>query len=144
MWRFYISKNPQAAITHCSWHNLNLALAKSMKIQVNGNTLKQLKTIQIFFNTSPKRESLLDYNVKLRCNTSSKNRSVLLETCKIRWSERNKSYKRFYLALPHLLEKLSISLCSDHLKDIQKTINLFVPNAPFLYPPKTLENLTVF
>lgn len=43
------------------------------KIQIIDNTSEQLRAIKIFFNTSPKRESLLEYIVNIRRNTSSRN-----------------------------------------------------------------------
>lgn len=64
-----LQKAPQAAVTHCSSSNLNLALAKNAKIRIIDNTLEQLKAIQIFFSASPKPNHLLDYIVELRYNT---------------------------------------------------------------------------
>lgn len=70
---FILEKAHQVVVIHCSSHNLNSALAKPAKIQIIDNTLEQLRAIQIFFNTSPKRDSLLEYIVKIRRNTSSRN-----------------------------------------------------------------------
>ena len=58
-----LEKGPQVAVTHCSSHNLNLALVKAAKILIIDNTLEQLRAIKIFFNTSPERGSLLKYIV---------------------------------------------------------------------------------
>ena len=79
---FISEKALQAAVTHCSSHNLNLALAKDAKIQttekitaVEGNT----NILQYFSKT----RQPLEYIVKLRCNTSSKNGSVFLECARL-------------------------------------------------------------
>ena len=44
-----------------------------------------------------------------------------------------------YRCYPSISCLISVVVCLDY-----QTINPFVPNAPFLYPLKTSENLTVF
>ena len=64
---YVLKKLPKAIFTHCGSHNLNLSLASSCKHPEIDNILKTYKVITIFFNSSPKREGLLDYIVKSRC-----------------------------------------------------------------------------
>ena len=53
----YISKeSPSAIATHCCSHNLNLSLATSCKIPIIDNITEKYKAVEIFFNTSSKRE----------------------------------------------------------------------------------------
>ena len=61
---YVLKESPKAIVTHCCSHNLNLSLASSCKHQEIGNILKTYKAITIFFNSSPKREGLLEYIVK--------------------------------------------------------------------------------
>ena len=54
-------------------------ISTAAKLPIVDNTLEQLKAIQIFFNTSLKRESLLTHIVDKECFNSK--RSVLLGMC---------------------------------------------------------------
>ena len=104
----YISKeSPSAIVTHCCSHNLNLSLATSCKIPIIDNILKTYKAVTIFFNTSPKREGLLEHIVHLRCISAEK-RKVLIGLCKTRCSERDIVYERFYLAIPFIVEAFEV------------------------------------
>ena len=99
-----LARAPQGGVTHCNSHNLNLVISTAAKLPIVDNALEQLKAIQIFFNTSSKRESLLTHIVGKECFNSK--RSVLLGISKTRWSERD----IFYLAIPHMVEALQIMI----------------------------------
>ena len=51
--------------TRCCSHNLNLSLASTCKLPVVDKVLEKYKSLQIYFNSSPKREKLLEYVVSL-------------------------------------------------------------------------------
>ena len=70
---------------------------------------KYKRGITIFFNTSPKRERLLENVAKLRCISAEK-RKILVRMCKTRLSERNVAYEHFYLAIAFLAEALGVIL----------------------------------
>ena len=61
----------------------------------------------IYFNTSPKRENLLIHIVEQKC-FSEERKKVLIGVCQTRWSERDVSYERFYLALPFIVETFEV------------------------------------
>ena len=104
---FVLKESPTAIVTHCCSHNLNLSLAGSCKNPEIDNILETYKAVIIFFNTSPKRESLLVHVTQTRCIGAEK-RKVLVGLCKTRWSERDISYEHFYLAIPFIVEALEI------------------------------------
>ena len=96
----YISKDLLSAIAApCCSHNLNLSLATSSKIPIIDNITETYKAVTIFFNTSPKREGLLEHIFCLRCISTQKQK-VLIGLCKTRWSERDIAYEHFYLPIP--------------------------------------------
>ena len=64
---YILARAPQGGVTHCNSHNLNLVISTAAKLPIVDNALEQLKAIQIFFNTSPKRESLLTHIVDKDC-----------------------------------------------------------------------------
>ena len=104
----YISKeSPSVIVTHCCNHNLNLSLATSCKIPIIDNITETYKAVTIFFNTSPKREGLLEHIFCLRCISAQK-RKVLIGLCKTRWSERDIAYEHFYLAIPSIVEAFEV------------------------------------
>ena len=104
----YISKeSPSAIVTHCCSRNLNLPLATSCKIPIIDNITETYKVVTIFFNTSPKREGLLEHIFCLRCISSQK-RKVLIGLCKTRWSEQDIAYEHFYLAIPFIVETFEV------------------------------------
>ena len=61
----------------------------------------------IYFNTSPKRENLLIHIVEQK-RFSEERKKVLIGVCQTRWSERDVSYERFYLALPLTVEAFEV------------------------------------
>ena len=104
----YISKeSPSTIVTHCCSHNLNLSLATSCKILIIDNITETYKAVTIFFNTSPKRERLLEHIFCLRCISAQK-RKVLIGLCKTQWSERDIAYEHFCLAIPFILEAFEV------------------------------------
>ena len=93
-------REPNKAITtHCCSHNLNLSLASTCKLPVVDNVLEKYKILQIYFNSSPKREKLLEYVVSQNNEINDSKRSILLGMRKTRWCERDVSYESFYLAM---------------------------------------------
>ena len=61
----------------------------------------------IYFNTSPKRENLLIHIVEQK-RFSEERKKVLIGVCQTRWSERDVSDERFYLALPLTVEAFEV------------------------------------
>ena len=57
----------------------------------------------IYFNTSPKYESLLIHIVE-QIHFSEERKKVLISVYRTQWSKRDVSYERFYLALPFIVE----------------------------------------
>ena len=100
---YVLEESPKAIVIHCCSHNLNLSLALSCKYPEKDNILKTYKAITIFFNSSLKRESLLNHIANSRCIEAEK-RKVLVGMCKTWWSERDVSYEHFYLAVPFMFE----------------------------------------
>ena len=96
-----------AIATHCCSHNLNLSLATSCKIPIIDNITETYKAVTIFFNTSLKREGLLEHIFCLRCISAQK-RKVLIGLCKTRWTERDIAYEHFYLAIPFIVEAFEV------------------------------------
>ena len=105
----WILRESNNAITnhYCS-HNLNLSLASTCKLHVVDNVLEKYKSLQIYFNSSPKREKLLEYVVSQNNEMNDSKRSILLGMCKTRWCERDVSYERFNLAMPYIMEALEV------------------------------------
>ena len=104
---YVLKEPPKAMVTHCCSHNLNLSVASSCKHPQIDNILKIYKAMTIFFNSSPKREGLLEYIVRSRCIGAEK-RKVLVGMCKTRWCERDISYEHFYLAIRFIVEAFEI------------------------------------
>lgn len=93
-----------------SWcsHNLNLSLAASSKIKIIDYILHVYKKIITYFNTSPRRESLLEYIVNIRCEYIQ-NRKVLFGLCKTKQSERDILYEHFYLVLLFIVKVINVT-----------------------------------
>ena len=102
-----ISGSPKAIVAHCCSHSLSLSLTSSCKHPEIDNIFKTYKAITIFFNSSPKREGLLEYIVKSCCIEAEK-RKVLVGMCKTRWSERDISCEHFYLGILFIVEAFKI------------------------------------
>ena len=87
-----ILRESHKAITiHCCSHNLKLSVASTCKLSVVDNILEKYKSLQIYFNSSPKREKLLEYVVSQNNEMNDSKRSILLGMCKTRWCERDVS-----------------------------------------------------
>ena len=67
---YILARASQGGVTHCNSYNLNLMISTATKLPIVDNALEQLKTMQIFFNTSPKRESFLTHIVDKVCFNS--------------------------------------------------------------------------
>ena len=103
-----LRESNKAITTYCCSHNLNLSLASKCKLPIVDNVLEKYKSLQIYFNSSPKREKLLEYIVSLNNEMNDSRWSILLGMCKTRWCERDVSYERFYLAMPYIMEVLEV------------------------------------
>ena len=80
-----LRESSKAITTHCCSHNLNLSLSSTCKLPIVDNVLEKYKSLQIYFNSSPKREKLLEYIVSLNNEMNDSRRSILLGMCKTRW-----------------------------------------------------------
>ena len=101
-----LKESNKAITTHCYSHNLRLSLASGCKLPVVDNVLEKYKILQIYFNSSPKREKLLEYVLSQNNDINDSKRSISLDMCKTRWCERDVSYERFYLAIPYIMKAL--------------------------------------
>ena len=100
---------PKAFYTHCCSHRLNLSIVAACKLGSVQNTLEVMKSVNLYFFYSPKRESILQEVVDKRGNPHDKaQRKVLKGLCKTRWSERDEAYECSYHALPFIVEALEI------------------------------------
>ena len=98
----------KAITTHCCSHNLDLSLASTCKLPIVDNVLEKCKRLQIYFNSSPKQEKLLEYIVSLNNEMNNSRQIILLGMCKTMGCERDVSYERFYLAMPYIMEALEV------------------------------------
>ena len=85
---------PNSVVTYCCSHNLNLSLAASCNLAIIDNVLEVYKNITIHFNSSPKKEKLLEHFVITRCESIGR-RKTLVGMCKTCSSERDVSYEHF-------------------------------------------------
>ena len=104
---YILKESSKAYTTHCCSHSLNLSLASTCKIPIITNIVEIYKSVLTYFNTSPKRENLLIHMVKQK-RFSEEKKKVLIGACQTRWSERDVSYERFYLALPYIVETYEV------------------------------------
>ena len=107
---------PNSIVSHCCSHNLNPSLAASCNLAIIYNVLGVYTSITIHFNSSPKKEKLLEHIVITRCEFIGR-RKVLVGKYETRWSERDVSYEHFYLALPFsIVNALPFSTAMKHRK----------------------------
>ena len=99
---------PNSIITHCCSHNLSLSLAASCNVSLIDNILEVYTSITIHFNSSPKKEKVLEHIVITRCESIGRRKVGKLVKYETRWSEQDVSYEHFYLALPFIEEALEI------------------------------------
>ena len=104
---FILKESPHAVVDHCCSYNLNLSLSSCCIEPIIDNILETCKSIVILFNTFPKREGPLEYIYSVRCQ-STETRKILVDLCGTRWSERDISYERFYLAIPFIAEAFEV------------------------------------
>ena len=103
-----LRESNKAITTHRCSHNLNLSLASTCKLPVVDKVLEKYKSLQIYFNSSPKREKLLEYVVSLNHEMNGSKWNILLGMFKTRWCERDVLYERFYLAMLYIIEALEV------------------------------------
>ena len=104
---YVLKESPTEIINRCCSHNLNLSHAALFRLPEADNILKTCKAVIIFFNNSPKWgffQSTFTSNV----TSAQKKQKLLVGLCKSRWSERGISCKRFYIAVPFIVEGLEI------------------------------------
>ena len=104
---------PNSTVAHCCSHNLNLSLAASCNLAIIDNVLEVYKSITIHFNSSPKKEKVLEHIV-ITCCESIGRRKVFVGMCKTCWS-----CEHFYLALPFIVEAL------ETMNGTHPSINMF-------------------
>ena len=104
---------PNSTVAHCCSHNLNLSLAASCNLVIIDNVLEVYKSITIHFNSSPKKEKVLEHIV-ITCCESIGRRKVFVGMCKTCWS-----CEHFYLALPFIVEAL------ETMNGTHPSINMF-------------------
>ena len=102
-----VREAPNSIVTRCCSHNLNLSLAASCNLAIIDNILEVYTSITIHFNSSPKKEKLLEHIVITRCESIGR-RKVSVGMYETRWSERDVSYEHFYLPLSFIEEALEI------------------------------------
>lgn len=59
-----LKENPKAVYAHCASHILNLSIVSACQENNIQMVLKQMTSLAVFFNYSPKREKLLEYVVQ--------------------------------------------------------------------------------
>ena len=87
---------PKAVYVHYYSHVLNLCIAKACEIQEVRNVIGTLNQVCLFFNTSPKRQALLEKVIGRRPESTA--RKTLVDQCRTRWVARHDSF--------HFFEKL--------------------------------------
>ena len=100
-------EKPRTQLIHCCSQNLSLSLTAFCNVSLIDKVLEVYTSITIHFNSSPKKEKLLEHIVITRCESIGK-RKVSVGKHETRWFERDVSYEHFYLALPFIEEALEI------------------------------------
>ena len=95
---------PKAVHIHCNSHVLNLCIMSACSIQPIRNLMGTLKSVNIFFDYSPKRLGELEKTVKEMAPESSRTRLVSL--CKTRWSARHTALATFEELFVPLVETI--------------------------------------
>ena len=108
-----LQEAPNSTVAHCCSHNLSLSLAASCNLAIIDNVLEVYKSITIHFNSSPKKERVLEHIVITCCESIGK-RKVFAGMCKTCWS-----CEHFYLALPFIVEAL------ETMNGTHPSINMF-------------------
>ena len=98
---------PRAVYVHCYSHVLNLCIAKACDLQVVRNVIGTLNQVCLFFNTSPKRQALLEQVIGRMPESS--NQKTLVDQCRTRWVARHNSFHVFgklYEAIVETFEEI--------------------------------------
>ena len=74
---------PNSIITHCCSHNLSLSLAASCNVSLIDIILEVYTSITIHFNSSPKKEKLLEHIVITRCESIGRRKVGKLVSMKL-------------------------------------------------------------
>ena len=104
---------PLAVYTHCSGHCLNLVISHTCTLTAVRNMVDKLKECCLFFNKSPKRESLL-IHIITHDEPESKRKKPLLNLCKTRWAERHDAYNHFRQSFKHIIACLEVIVHGLH------------------------------
>ena len=92
---------------HCYSHVLNLCIAKACELQVVRNVIGTLNQVCLFFNSSPKRQALLEQVIGQMPDPST--RKTLVDQCRTRWVARHDSFHVFgklYVAVVETFEEI--------------------------------------
>lgn len=111
-----LKENPKAVYAHCASHILNLSIVSACQENNIQMVLKQMTSLAVFFNYSPKREKLLEYVVQEGTQEhSNSQRKVIKGLCKTCWAERDQAYEHFYLGFPFIIKALEVinGTCQD-------------------------------
>lgn len=84
---------PKAIYVHCASHRLNLAVASACQLQTIRNMMGTVKTVADFFNNSPKRQGLLEEQIKELM--PQQKHMTLVDVCRTRWVLRIDGLIRF-------------------------------------------------
>ena len=79
-----LQEAPNSTVAHSCSHNLNLSLAASCNLAIIDKVLEVYKSITIHFNSSPKKEKVLEHIV-ITCCESIGRRKVFVGMCKTCW-----------------------------------------------------------
>ena len=112
---------PKAVYVHCHSHVLNLCIAKACDLQVIRNVVGTLNQVCLFFNTSPKRQALLEKIIGEMPESST--RKTLVDQCRTRWVARHDSFNVFgklYTAVIDTFEEILSQ--SNHQKWNNNTV----------------------
>lgn len=103
---------PKAVYVHCHSHVLNLCIAKACNLQLVRNVIGTLNQVCLFFNNSPKRQSLLEHVIGETAQPSR--RKTLVDQCRTRWVARHDSFNVFdklYTSIVEAFEEI-LSQCN--------------------------------
>ena len=97
---------PKAVYVHCASHRLNLAVAGACQLQNVRNMMGNVKTVADFFNNSPKRQLLLESQIKALMPTPK--HKTLIDVCRTRWVLRIDGLIRFEEMYEPIVKSLEV------------------------------------
>ena len=106
-----LTVNQKAIYVHCNSHRLNLCVAKSCSVTLVRNVMNKVKSLSYFFNSSQKRQQLLQNNIAEYCPATTK--SKLKDVCRTRWVERidgMEVFEEVFVPLYVTLDDMSVNL----------------------------------